>query len=323
VIRTTITPSGTTTVNGISIPPSIIGSPRYSGGNNWSNTLIDIGGVTVMMPNGGNIVGYDFSRSAQLYVTGGITATTTGTVGGQGGQPNISTPNANGMAIGMYTPANQNNDLCMIDSYCCEGYQTGLCPGEHMIMQRAALLYLQDGIFYSGAGNYQHGWTINSLSIEVCNRYGINCPDATDLSCPINIGAWHSETLQGGDIYDPGSHLKGQINWHAVAKGTPVVNGAKNLRIYNEKLKRGPVTGTLGGEAGSDTIPLPALPASGTALQNPYGNPAMVNVRGSTITAVSVNGTQVADGPGPVFVESTHTISVTYTGTPTWTWSLM
>jgi hypothetical protein len=324
VIRTSLQPSGPTTVNGLSIFPSVIGSPHYSGGNNWSNTLIDIGGVTVMMPNQGNIVAYDFARTAQLYVIGGLTATTTGTVGGQGGQPNISTPNHNGGAIGMYTPANQNNDLCMIDSYCCEGYQTGLIPGEHCIIQRAALLYLQDGIYYSGGGNYQHGWTINSLSIEVCDRYGINCPDATDLSCPINIGAWHSETLAGGDIYDPGSHLKGQINWHAVAKAAPVVTGAKNLRIYNEKLERGPVTGPLGGEAGSAVIPLPAVPTSGTALANPYGNPAQVFINGGTVSAVAVNGVQVAAAsPCSVVVPATHTIAVTYSAAPTWLWSIL
>jgi hypothetical protein len=321
VIRTTLQPSGPTTVNGISLFPSIIGTPMYPGGNNWSNVLVDIGGITVMSPNQGNIIGCDFRRSATLVVIGGLTITTNGTVNGQGGQGNISLANTNGGAVGIYVPENQNNDLCLIDSLCVEGYQTGMLPGEHMHIQRAALLYCQDGILYLGGGNYQHGWSIDSLSVEVCSRYGLNVGNTTGLWCPFHIGAWHSETLGGGDVNDPGSHLIGDIHWSAVSRAKPVVTGGKNINFINEHLPKGPVNGTLG-TGGSQTIALPAVPGSGVPLLNPYGTACTVHVNGGTVSAIAVNGVQVTAGPGTVHVGSTHDITVTYSAPPTWVWSI-
>lgn len=65
----------------------------------------------------------------------------------------------------------------------------------------------------------------------------------------------------------------------------------------------------------------PSFPSSGTAQATGYAFPVIVTITGGTISDVSVNGSSVGTSDGSYVVPSLGTITVTYTGTPSWTWT--
>ena len=70
------------------------------------------------------------------------------------------------------------------------------------------------------------------------------------------------------------------------------------------------------------SVAAPAFPASGTPYTNILGVRCTVFVAGTTITAYSINGTTIPSlaGSQTVDLEPGDTITLTYTGTPSWTW---
>lgn len=69
------------------------------------------------------------------------------------------------------------------------------------------------------------------------------------------------------------------------------------------------------------TMTLPAVPASGVAVQNTTNVPQTVVVTGFTATQTFVNGVLVGAGNGTFTVPAYGSISVTYTVAGTWTWT--
>ena len=64
----------------------------------------------------------------------------------------------------------------------------------------------------------------------------------------------------------------------------------------------------------------PAIPASGTALANPFPFDCTVYVTVGTVTAIAVGGTATGLTSGSVVVPAGETITLTYTVAPTWVW---
>jgi hypothetical protein len=64
----------------------------------------------------------------------------------------------------------------------------------------------------------------------------------------------------------------------------------------------------------------PSVPASGTALTNPFPFDATVYVSGGVVTAIDVGGTATGLTSGSVFVPAGETITLTYSAAPTWVW---
>lgn len=64
----------------------------------------------------------------------------------------------------------------------------------------------------------------------------------------------------------------------------------------------------------------PAVPASGTALTNPFPFNCTVYVAGGVVTAIAVGGTATGLTSGSVFIPTGETITLTYTSVPTWVW---
>jgi len=65
----------------------------------------------------------------------------------------------------------------------------------------------------------------------------------------------------------------------------------------------------------------PAVPASTVPLVNPFTHGCFVRVKGGTVTAVSVAGTQYAAGSNVgVYVDVDESITLTYSAAPTWDW---
>jgi hypothetical protein len=68
-------------------------------------------------------------------------------------------------------------------------------------------------------------------------------------------------------------------------------------------------------------ITTPAVPASGVSVFNQVGTDVMVYLSGGTNLNVSVGPTNLSTAPGPYYVSANNSISLTYTGAPTWIWS--
>ena len=73
--------------------------------------------------------------------------------------------------------------------------------------------------------------------------------------------------------------------------------------------------------AGQTSSQPPAMPTSGTPLQN-YGPDQMVHVSGGTVTGITINTVPTTLTSGNFFIPAGGSIAVSYTGTPapTWTW---
>lgn len=70
------------------------------------------------------------------------------------------------------------------------------------------------------------------------------------------------------------------------------------------------------------SLPAPSMPLTTVPITNPYGDECSVTITGGTVTAVTVNGTQVASGTGVnVAVPPGGTIAITYSAAPAWTWT--
>lgn len=312
VLRTTATGLSLQTINGISgMAPAMIGGPIYGAGasNQWSNFHAIIDGLELMAPDNPGIIGIDLKRIANATIKYAGTFAES-TVGGQGGNPDIAGPN-NGLGIGLRMPEANNNDLCRIESFSCEGFTVGMQVNEHTQCNRAALIYCDTAVLITGPGNYVHGITIQNLSIEASNRC-IEVGDTTDFHIPIFVAGLHEET-SGPVVVDPGGHMQGVIHWHSIATTQPVVTGGANVKVINERV--GP---------GAPTSP-PAVPASG-AVVTPFWRDAHVCIApgAATITAVEIAGAVQATTQGGFTVPSGRTIKLTYTGgTPTWSWTLL
>lgn len=314
IIRTDATGLTIATVNGVSaVPASIIGGPMFASGNHWTNLSFTIDQIMVMGPQNPTMVGIDTVKVAQF--TGGSFGAMA-YVPVVGGAPNMTTTPTDDDGFGWRAPDVNSNHKTFVDSYTCEGFYYGMTMGDHLAAQRLLFVYCRDAIYHQGPGTFVHGNTILNLGIEACTR-GLVIADTSGFSSPIFIGALHTETLGGVDIDDPGNHLAGLIYWHAISRTAPSLNGAGRVRILNERIGHGAITGTVAG------ISLPAVPASTTPLTNPYYRDMAVAVAGGTVTDIAIDGQATGLTSGMVIVPSGKTITLTYSVAPTWTWTAL
>ena len=69
------------------------------------------------------------------------------------------------------------------------------------------------------------------------------------------------------------------------------------------------------------SVSAPSFPATTVAQVSTYTWPVLVTIAAGTVTSVNVNGTQVGTGDGSYLLPALGSIAVTYTGSPTWTWT--
>lgn len=112
------------------------------------------------------------------------------------------------------------------------------------------------------------------------------------------------------------------------AQGNVLISGCQNgYTVYQKgngydiQCAAGLVTiaGTHGANPyGAQTAP--AIPASGTALTNPFPVTVRVFVSGGTVSAIAINGTDTGLTSGQITLGPGETITLTYTAAPAWTW---
>lgn len=64
----------------------------------------------------------------------------------------------------------------------------------------------------------------------------------------------------------------------------------------------------------------PAVPASATALKNPYPHSCRIYITGGTVSNIAIGGNSTGLTSGTFELAPNETITLTYTGAPTWTW---
>jgi hypothetical protein len=143
-------------------------------------------------------------------------------------------------------------------------------------------------------------------------------------ACGAAVGDKIDEVLKHGrhqPSYPPGV-VQADSKAVVLTTGAPVLgNSVGPMLGWAWRINRISVVGATGG-TGSNPVPSqPAVPASGTAVQNTNAYPVTVTLSGFTLTQVFVNGILVGSTNGPYLVPSGGAISVTYSVAGTWTWA--
>lgn len=293
---------------GITAPLS--GSPRFM------NHKPVFENIKVVTPLYTNITGFDFTFSASLYSDGCAHNAFASALEGTGVLLNNVWSDAAvfgaKIGTGMRLPTTGNNADVYVPSFATEGIAVPIeTSSEHIAIGDLKTTYSVVVIKLDGSTS-GHGLSIQHVTAEAYQG-GILCIGGANGSTPIHIGEWSTEDSGTAyDISDSSNSLSGEIHFmDTVDNRAPIVTGAANLRIIRDGTIRGPQTP-------------PTVPASGTALLNPFWRDALVRITGGTVTGVAVDGTTDASATGvTVVVPTGRSITLTYSVAPTWTWRLM
>lgn len=299
------------------LAPSCIGGPTVlasdGGTAPFSNMLVSIDGVTLIAPRDPCFVGFDLKMIAQANI-GRLSCLVDASPNKSGGEGiNGSVTNQQGMGLRM--PAFNNNDNTNVWSFGCEGFYYGIAITDHFTAQRLALIYCNTAIYTDPTGGGPaHGSFIGYISCEACAT-GLFCNGGSGAKYPIFIARFDVEVLGGGGFTfdDSNSALTGEVHYAHNASLAPTLNGALNVKIVDDNRYRGYVSSGA-----------PAVPASTTALRNPFFRDAAVFISGGTVTAVTVDGQATFTATNcMVIVPNNKTIAITYSSAPTWKWFLL
>lgn len=224
-------------------------------------------------------------------------------------------------SVGFWFPLVGNNDDNNVDSLYSAGFLWGVAFQEHFRAGRMVTLYGDAGGYANvpGGAVISHGASIGYWSVESCNHCVQTQSGAGAAQFPMNIGLLDIERSGAqNDIDDANNIFTGEVHWASFLFTTPTVNGAKNLRIINDRLGPGHMASP------------PAVPASTSTATLVYRD-AWVSIHtgvGVTVSAVTIDGTatgltMAASSSLAVRVPNGKTIALTYAGgTPTWDWWL-
>lgn len=294
--------------------PSVIGGPTSAGLGNtdagFMNMHVVVDGLSLVLPVNPTQLGFDFRCLACTTVKSAsvFPFDTPFNINGFG------VTNLNGGCVALYMPSLNNNDLCEVGSITIYGVNVAIGFADHFNAKRVAAIYCNYAfvVATAGSGAQAHGAHIDYASVEGCN-IGIDTAifGGGAAIFPLSITHWDTETMVSHDVNDPGNVLSGQMWFGNDQTSPPSVNGAANFRI--QQFNR-----VIGAQASP-----PSIPASTTALLNPYWRDCAVTVSGGTVTAITVDGTATGITGGTVIVPTGKTITLTYSVSPSWTWVVL
>lgn len=301
---------------------SILGGPTpaqgygYAGGfpSNFNNVCVVLDGISFQAPADPALCGVDFRGCAELNILSASFLTATD-------PPAITLPGTTwSFAVGM--PQTGNNDLCEIVDLSVEGFTYGIIAGEHTHVHSARFIYGQIAIGQAQQAT-SHWAQYDHVSIEAYQT-AVAPISSGGAVCKLNISLLDWET--DASPFDPfrvinnsSNLLGGQIQIAGVSNtllnsaqgviGPSATDTGHNLRVVNLEQTTGVQTA-------------PAVPASTTAIVNPFWRDCMVVVSGGTVTAITVDGTAtgLAATGHPVIVPTGRSIALTYAVAPSWDW---
>jgi hypothetical protein len=227
-------------------------------------------------------------------------------------------------------PQSNNNDLCDIGEWSCEGFPVGLWVEEHVSADSCRLINCFTGLFISPSSGFPHGNRFGHVSIENCFN-SIAFGSGATAKAVIELLDVEWDASAGGPIVKitSGTTALGQVNVCANGSSGASLSAAMSsginantapiggLRVVNTDMAAGPVS--------SPASP----PASGAAWLNPYWRDAEVtlSVSAGTLSALSIDSVDQLIPANCVLqsflLPSGHTYTPVYSGTLTHTVNLM
>jgi hypothetical protein len=323
VLRTTVSGTADNTYG----RASVIGGPTPEQGygavtNVWSNMMIVVDGIEIMVPNNPAICGFDFRGVGEMNFKNGsclANATTFTRVAA-----------SNTWQFGLATPENNNNANSRIGKYVAQGLNYAAYVSEHCNVDHFTAIYCIAGIEFSSSGQSTgHGIHVGHLLTESCD-VGIGC-DEGSYAVKVTIDTFDFESASFALINDPLNKLQGEIrNVSGISVSEPLVDnpsgnvpdgvrGAERCNIYDKS--RG---------SGVSTAP-PAIPASTVAIRNPFWRDCFFRLTGGTVTNVqitdsggSAQSVATATNTGWIPIPTGAYVTLTYSVVPTsWQWMLL
>jgi len=133
--------------------------------------------------------------------------------------------------------------------------------------------------------------------------------DPAGVTVRLDIDHLETESINSNLVADSDELFQGYLRvamYAQVISGSNVDTGAA-FAVYDLKQGKGAQTA-------------PAVPASTSALTNPFYRDAAVSVSGGTVTEIAVDGTATGLTAGTVLVPTGSTITLTYSSAPSWVW---
>jgi hypothetical protein len=223
--------------------------------------------------------------------------------------------NSSAVALRLNYVVNSNFIGCRAN---CFANGAGTNAGTSLECRQAAFNTFTNGSYgnaYYGVrfkDGYSYGNVFLGCDIENIN-YGVTI-DSSSAGNNTFIGGQWSYWI-GAGVLSNGSLSTNAVTIVNPNNGgeplTPPYNGAKFIDQTN-----------FGGIRLIDGTPVstPTLPASGTTVRNITGKRILVTFWGGTVTQATVQGFGIGIATGSVVVQHGQTISLTYTGSPTWLW---
>jgi len=128
----------------------------------------------------------------------------------------------------------------------------------------------------------------------------------------------------GDNFYIGGYDLSGDLSSVDQISGGPALIDVTSIKDYaNERiggLRDGDLQFTSFWNS-TISVSNPSFPLTTVPYVSTYAFPVLVTITGGTVTNVTVNGSTVGTGDGTYVLPALGTITVTYTGSPAWTWT--
>ena len=286
-------------------PPCVLAGPTPAG-SEWSNMLVVIDGLQVVVQRNPSVTAVHLGRVGQCHIRQlGTCADMTPA------QMNVAQP-TNDLGLGLRVPQLGNNHYVQVDRYSCEGFYYGATVTDHLTAGTITIVYSNTALIGIGGGAAEHGITIDNLGVEASATI-LEYISSSDGRMPITISQCNIETATGVEFKDSNNSLVGVIYFTDNTRNAPQVTGCENVKIIDNIRRPGAVSI-------DDT---PAVPATTVALKNPFWRDATAYVAGGTVTAIVVDGRTLGVTAGPISVPTGKTIAITYSVAPTWVWTLL
>lgn len=328
VLRSTLTGQAEGVVNGLTVPPSIVGAPRYAA--EWdpyeaaavvattsSNIHIEVEDLTVVAPWEPSLAALDLAGAASARLKGVACRA-------YASRQTIVADNFtdfNYHAPGVFTPMETKRGKATIESLLVEGFLSAVnTNGSTVIDELVASVCawaVRFGIFPSDAATHSVRTILHDGYYE---GYYVDDPVSPvgDELLVINIEQLRMTDEDPWGAGGTPDHISDVLN---TARGTVAVanlddpdtldvEGAAQTRVLNALQSVGVVTA-------------PSVPASTTPLQNPFWRDAIVVINGGAVSDIHIDGMNLGVTASAVLVPTGSEITLTYTTAPTWTWMLV
>ncbi len=130
----------------------------------------------------------------------------------------------------------------------------------------------------------------------------------------------------GDNFMIGGFDLSGDVSALSQISGGPAAGDVTPVNSYGNQriglLRSGDMQFTTFFEFSGPAGSAPSFPLTTVPYTSTFPVPVLVTITGGTVTEVAVNGVSTLTGDGTVLVPPLGSITVTYTGSPSWTWTL-